>query len=46
MKKMIFSLVMGLVLLGSNLVPQQPPVVPQNPPVPKLITLDDHGVGG
>ncbi|WP_258959005.1 hypothetical protein [Paenibacillus tyrfis] len=43
MKKVIFSLVMGLVLLsGINLVP----VTPQNPPIPQLSALDDHGVGG
>ncbi len=46
MKKVIFSLVMGLVLVsGINLVPQ-PPVTPQNPPIPQLSALDDHGVGG
>ncbi|WP_339368609.1 hypothetical protein [Paenibacillus elgii] len=46
MKKVIFSLVMGLVFLsGINLV-TQPPVTSQNPPVPQMSALDDHGVGG
>ncbi|WP_173426591.1 hypothetical protein [Paenibacillus ehimensis] len=45
MKKVIFSLVMGLVLLSGINLPQQPPVTPQNPPA-QLTALDDHGVGG